>query len=442
MLRPEEIAKRKLRKKGAAEQGIALLMVLICLAIIMPFTASFNLDARVDWQSAVNAGDEVRARNVHRGALRLSLLLFELQRTVFNQKQFRDYMGTMDITQVAPYLMSVFGSEDGAEGLGALAGMDTSALSELSLGPNSSFEVRLEAESGKINLNCIAQASDGKRDTPRSRTVETLEALIEPTIFDPLFDEEKSDGERYDRQLVLSAIVDWIDDDARRFDLARLTQGGGPEPYRYLELNDPYQARNARMDSLQELHLVEGVDDDWMSAFEGSLTVYGGCKINLNFASIDQMAWAIRYAVSAEDKWKTEGDNYLLMVLPLANFVFQNRQWSLFKELEDFDKMVSKPEDFFATPFGDEDQQDQQSQMQNLIPTGIEIRTSGGSNKKTGDEWKGLKDIANVANERVYRVEVTTEVGAVRKRISAIYDMEYARSQSGGKGAWLYYREE
>ena len=259
MQEPKRIVEKKLRAKAAAEQGVALLMVLICLAIIMPFTASFNMEARVDWQSEVNAGDEVKARNVHRGATRLSLLLFELQRLVFNQKQFRDYMGTMDITQVAPYLMSVFGSEDGAEGLGALAGLDTSALSELSLGADSSFEVRLEAESGKINLNCIAQSSDGKGDTPRSRTVETLEALIEPTLYDPLFDEEKADGERYNRQQVLSAIVDWIDEDTRLFDLARLVQGGGPEPYRYMELNDPYVSRNARMDSLQELHLVEGV---------------------------------------------------------------------------------------------------------------------------------------------------------------------------------------
>jgi hypothetical protein len=361
---------------------------------------------------------------------------------VFNQKQFHDIAGTMDITQVAPYLMSVFGSEDGAEGLGALAGLDTSALNELSIGRDASFEVRVEAESGKINLNCIAQSSDGKGDTPRSRAVETLEALIEPTLYDPLFDEEKADGERYNRQQVLSAIVDWIDDDSRMFDLARLTQSGAPEPYRYVELNDPYQARNSRMDSLQELHLVEGVDDDFMSAFEGSLSIYGDCKINLNFASVDQMAWAIRYAVSANDKWKTEGDNYLTMVLPLANFVYQNREWSLFKSVEVFDDMGSNPENFAgALLLGDADEQQQDANLP-LIPTGIEVRTKGGTNNETGDTWKGLSSVATVANERVYRVEITTEVGAVRKRLTAIYDMQYARSQGSGKGAWIYYREE
>ena len=90
------------------QMGIAVLMVLICLAMLAPFTASFNYQSRVDWQSAINVRDEIAARQVQRGAMQLSLLLFEIQRMVFNQKQFRDFMGNWDITQVAPYLMSVF----------------------------------------------------------------------------------------------------------------------------------------------------------------------------------------------------------------------------------------------------------------------------------------------------------------------------------------------
>ena len=437
---PEQAKARA--RQGRGEQGVALLLVLVCIAIIMPFTASFNFQTRVDWQSAVNAGDEVRARNVQRGALQLSLLLFELQRMVFNQKQFREYMGTMDITQVAPYLMSAFGSTDGAEGIGALVGIDTSALNELSIGENAAFEVRVEAESGKINLNCIANSKDGA-DTPRSRVVETLEAMMEPLIYDPLFDEEKADGQRYDRQDVLRAIVDYIDDDNTRFDLARLIQGGGAEPYRYTELKDPYAARNARLDSIEELHLVEGVDDDFMAAFEQNFTVYGGCKVNLNFASPAMLAWVIRATVREADKWKTEGDNYLLMTLPLANFVAQNREWNLFAKLEDFDNMVSKPEEFLApTLFGDPDENADPSLLPK-VPTGIEIFTKPWTNPETGQKSeKTLTDVATVDNERVYRVEVTTQVGAVRKRVTAVYDMEFARNQSSGKGAWLYFREE
>jgi general secretion pathway protein K len=428
-------------RKG--ERGIALLMVVVCLAILMPFTATFNYQARVDWQSAVNAGDEVKARAALTGARRLSRLLFELQRQVFNQKQFRDFMGTMDITQVAPYLMSVFGSTDGAEGIGALVGLDTSPLSELSIGDGAGFEVRLVAESGKLNVNCIAVAADGK-NFARSRTVETLEMLMQSPLYDPLFDEEKADGKRYTRQDTLTAMVDYIDDDNRRFDLARLTRSSMPERYEYEELYDPYQARNARLDSLQELHLVEGIDDDWMSAFAHELTIYGGCKVNLNFASAEQIALVIRHAVSAADKWKTEGENFLLMTMPLANYIVASREFNLFEKVDDFKKIVMEP-DQFANPlamFGGEDDAIQDDPNLPKIPDGIEVRINSGVNKETGDEWGGIKDVASVEPERVYRYEATAQVGAVRKRQTGVYDMQYQRSQSSGKGAWLYMREE
>ncbi len=424
---------------------MAILMVLVCLAVLLPFTASFNYKARVDWQSAVNQGDQIRARNINRGAIALSELLFVLQRQVFNQKQFIQYLGAIDISQVAPYLMSIFGTPDGAEGLGALVGIDTSALSDLAL-KNGSFEMRLIPESGRTNVNCLAQGSKGKaKDNPQARTVEVLEQMMAPPLYDPLFEEERADGERYTRQDVLRAMVDYVDDDRKNFSLTRLKSGSGTEQYRYTELFDPYQARNARLDSLKELNLIQGVDDDWMAAFGDNLTVYGGgdCKVNLNFASADQIALVLRHAVRGEDKYKTEGENYLLMTLPLANFIVESREFNtLFKKLDDFKKLVEKPDQFMSplALMGDGDTRDPNLPR---VPDGMVVRVNSGC--KGTNCWGGLKDLATVTPERVYRVEITTEVGTVttvRKRVEAVYDLQFGRSQRAGKGAWLYYRED
>lgn len=416
-------------------------MVLIALAILFPFTASFNYKARVDWQAAVNHGDEVRARSIQRGAMQLSVLMFELQRMVFNQKQFRDMVGAMDITMLAPYLMSVFGTADGAEGLGALVGLDTSSLNELALDGGGTFEVRLEAESGKVNINCLYIEKDGA-NSPRSRTAETLEAMMLPTLYDPLFDEEKSDGQRYNRQQVIQALVDYIDEDTKQFDAYRLSNGSQDERYRYTELIDPYQSRDARLDSVDELHLVEGIDDDWMSAFGHELTVYGGCKVNLNFASPEQIALVLRHAVSGNDRYKTEGENFLTMTMPLANFVVESREFNLFQKLEDFKDLVAKPDQFVnpLTMLGDQDSTADDTANLPKVPQGMEVRVNGGN--RNGATWGGLKDVATVEPERIYRIEVITTVGSVRKRLTAVYDIQYARSQSAGKGAWLYYRED
>jgi type II secretory pathway component PulK len=437
---PRRAGKRAGKRPAKGQHGVAVLLVLACLAVLAPFTMSFNYQARVDWQSAVNVRDEVSARNIQRGAMQLSLLLFEIQRMVFNQKQFRDFMGSMDITQVAPYLMSIFGSADGAEGLGELAGIDTTALNELAI-EGGGFEYRVMAESGKINVNCMAQQGKaGDKDNPAGRTVETIEALMSPTLYDPFFEEEKADGQYYSRTDIVRAMADYLDDDRNRFDIIKLRSGTAAENDRYTELFDPYMARNARLDSIDELHLVAGVDDDWMAAFGQELTIYGACKVNLNFASAEQIALVIRHSVSATDRFKTEGENFMLKTMPLANYVVDMREYNLFEKLEDFKDLVAKP-DQFVNPMLMMGQDAGAAQQLPRIPEGIEVRAESGTNEE-GDTWNGLKDVATVSPERIYRIEVITTVGAVTKRFQAVYDMQYARAQSQGKGAWLYVRED
>ncbi|MEX1365099.1 MAG: hypothetical protein AB1Z98_18360 [Nannocystaceae bacterium] len=420
-----------------------MLLVIACLAILAPFTASFNFQARVDWQSSINVRDEITARQIQRGATQLSLLLFEIQRMVFNQRQFRDMAGTVDITQVAPYLMSAFGTEDGAEGLGAFMDLDTSALSDLAIS-GGSFEYRVTAESGKINVNCLAsQGNLAKEDSdnPAGRVTESVEALMLPTLYDPYFEEQKADGQYYTRSDILRAMADYIDDDMYSFDLVRLRSSSSrPESYRYTQLADPYRPRNARLDSVDELHLVEGIDDDWMAAFGHELTVYGGCKVNINFASPEQIALVLRHSVSEADKYKTEGENFLLKAVPLANYVVESREFSLFKDLNAFKELVAQP-DTFMSPMAALAGDVEDTQNLPRIPEGMEVRVSGG-NREDGTRFGGLSDVATVAPETVYRIEVITEVGAIKKRLTAVYDMKYQRSQSQGTGAWLHMREE
>jgi type II secretory pathway component PulK len=445
--KPEGQVRKVSRKRGrpaGKEHGIAILMVLASLAVLLPFTAAFNYTTRVDWQAAVNLRDEIAARNLYRGGLRLSLLLFELQRMVFNQKQFRKMLGTWDITQVAPYLMSAFGSKDGHEGIAGLVGLDAGTFKELAI-DHGGFEIRVEAESGKLNVNCLGQAGQGK-DNAQARTVETIEAMFMPTLYDPLFDEEKADGQRYNRGDVIKAIVDYIDDDLKAFDMVKLASSSTQERYRYTEIFDPYEPRNARLDSMEELNLVQGVDDDVIKILSGEVTVYGGCKVNLNFASADQIALALRHSVAEADKWKTEGENFLLKTLPLARYIVDYRTLALFSDLKSFKEFVAKPDKVMnpLAALGGSSGSASAMNRANLprIPEGMELIENSSEDEKTGVKQGGLNDVATIAPERIYRMEIIAEVGAVKKRLTAVYDMQYARQQSKGSGAWIYYRED
>jgi hypothetical protein len=77
--------------------------------------------------------------------------------------------------------------------------------------------------------------------------------MLMPTLYDPLFDEEKFDGQRYTRQDIIRAMVDYLDDDLKNYDVVKLQTSSTQERYRYTELFDPYQPRNARLDSVDEL---------------------------------------------------------------------------------------------------------------------------------------------------------------------------------------------
>src|SRR5207247_1700457 len=57
------------------------------------------------------------------------------------------------------------------------------------------------------------------------------------------------------------------------------TAGAG-EDYHYDVRRDSYRAHNNYFDTVDELHEVRGVSDDFLGAFGSALTVYGGCKLN------------------------------------------------------------------------------------------------------------------------------------------------------------------
>jgi hypothetical protein len=83
-----------------------------------------------------------------------------------------------------------------------------------------------------------------------------------------------------------------------------------------------------------------------MAAFGQELTIYGMCKVNLNFASAEQNARVLRHAVSGEDRWKTEGENFMLKTMPLANYIVDMREYNLFEKLDDFKALAEKPDQY------------------------------------------------------------------------------------------------
>lgn len=123
---------------------------------------------------------------------------------------------------------------------------------------NADCDVYLYDEGGKININNV---DDDNRD-----------------IYSDFFTEKGVDMVEADA--IVDSILDWIDPDD-------FTHINGAEDGYYESLPEPYSAKNAAFDSVEELTLVRGITPEIFESIRDDITVYGSkqFKININFAS-------------------------------------------------------------------------------------------------------------------------------------------------------------
>jgi general secretion pathway protein K len=124
------------------------------------------------------------------------------------------------------------------------------------------FTVRIDNESGKINLNTAGN--------------ELLTLMLEGFELDDT-----------DKNIIVDSILDWRDKD----DLHRIN---GAENEYYLSLSDPYHCKNGDFDSIGELLLVRGMSPEiFYGGLKDRVTVYSEetsekkvqSKININAAA-------------------------------------------------------------------------------------------------------------------------------------------------------------
>lgn len=111
-------------------------------------------------------------------------------------------------------------------------------------GSVSELRIRIIAESGKVDINAAG------------------EELLTAVLSYATADENR-------RQRLLDAIIDWRDaDDEPRPE--------GAEKKQYRQAGKPYQPNNAPFQSLEELQLVLGIDDELFERMRPWITIYSG----------------------------------------------------------------------------------------------------------------------------------------------------------------------
>jgi type II secretory pathway component PulK len=135
--------------------------------------------------------------------------------------------------------------------------------------------ITVAEESGKLNLNLL-KTSEGVPDRTRIDQMLRLIDLLNRRDFEapPI-----SYG-------IVPAIIDWIDSDEETACLPFIMNANlGAESSYYAGLDRPYRARNAPLDTTEELLLIRGITPDIFERIRDYVTVKGEGKININSAS-------------------------------------------------------------------------------------------------------------------------------------------------------------
>ena len=210
-----------------ANRGIALLLVLWALVLLGTLALGFSWSMRTEAMAARNGIDETRAYfQARTGVSRAVVLLASLS--------------------ADNVLAASIAGEDG----------------------DASYEVRIDSESGKVDVNLVSEEV-------------LLEVLKKGGV-----PEEEAEGVR-------DAILDWRDEDdnPRARGAERVEYGGMPEPI---------TPRNGKIRGIGELMCVKGVTKDFYEAFLSRVFTAHGNSARLNFLRAPEIVLRSLPGVSAE----------------------------------------------------------------------------------------------------------------------------------------------
>ena len=271
------------------ERGVALLVVLTTIALLASVVADFQFNSRVDLQLAYNARDSLQAEQNALSALRLRALILKQSRKL--QGAVSGIFSSLGMDAgMAPgigQILEMVPVDCGILSMLARVGEDVDFDEDTETGTDNTFmsgecTAISESEHAKISINMLRNKLN-KKD---AQVTKLLLGFLSNPSFERHYQEDDRNGSRVEKpEELVGAIMDWIDRD-RDSALSELSDEGRA----YDLLSDPYRVKNAPFDSIAELQLVHGIDDEFFQLLRTHVTIHNdGTAIELATASLERI---------------------------------------------------------------------------------------------------------------------------------------------------------
>jgi general secretion pathway protein K len=263
---------RRLYKKD--ERGAAILLAVFSLAMMIFIAVQVSYDTQVEYVAAVQSVNRLKAYYAAKSGVEISLLRISLYK-----KAMAGLGGTLgdsaqqmlDPIWQMPFSWPPLTPDD----LNAVDKDQIATTVKESL-MDAQYFTTIEGEGGKIDVNDLASPSEEYAKKIRAQLLQIFTVEKENN---EKFEEEYGN---YDFEELLNNIADWVDDDKDG-----RNNRGESELYQDRELEDSELPPNQPFKTLEELHMVAGMDDALFNLLRTKVTVYGTKGINVNTASPD-----------------------------------------------------------------------------------------------------------------------------------------------------------
>jgi general secretion pathway protein K len=387
---------RPTARRPRPARGAALLVVIVAVAVVSAIAVDLAYSTRVSLLTAANARDELRAEYLARSGVQLSRLVLNFQKKLDGVTAAGAKAGIprVQIWQLVPIADGFTDALFGAAREGT--------------GPAGKFEAKLEDEGRKVIAQMDGIGAQG------SAQIAALLQLVGDPKWDPLFDREDANGLRVTRPDVAVYLHDWTDEDSvgSAISMAGTFEPGfGDENAPYRRGDDPYQAKNARFDSLDELYLLAGIDDDFMAAFGRQLTVYPDVNGRRNVNTLDPDELLLNARIMADPPQQAK----------LADPAFPSDLARAVSRLTLGGILTMSPFQFA-----------QIVQSLGILVNGVYQSEASAANG------------AFVDSSLVYRIRATGGAGATERRVDAVvtFDPRQVKQEPADAGRLLHWREE
>lgn len=267
------------------KKGVALILVISAIAMLSIMMVEFTFGSQVNLRIAKNFQNSLKAQALARSGIYFATLELKVYKSLKDNPMVKQIPGFQEsmLDQIWQFgfiyppiatKKATFGKERELE--------EFTQKSKI----EGKIHVTIQDEGSKINLNDL-------------ENIQYRAAIIQQ--LDSLFENKKATHEEFfqkyqDLQFtdLINNIIDWIDKDTSRV-------GGGDEESYYSRLATPYRSKNAPLDTVSELGLIEGFNDDTIfNLLLPYVTVYPTEGINVNTADA-MMLLTLSPEFTAED---------------------------------------------------------------------------------------------------------------------------------------------